>query len=58
MLKRNSLSKVNGRFYCVSASSSNVAYYNKDYENLFSKENIVLIEKYEKWLEQINKGKE
>ena len=48
MLKRNFLSKVNGRFYCVSESSSNVAYYKKDYENLFSKENIVLVEKYVK----------
>ena len=47
-LKKNSLSKINGRFYCVSASSSNVAHYKKDYENLFSKENINLIEKYVK----------
>lgn len=48
MLKRNPLSKVNDRFYCLSASSPNVAHYKKDYENLFSKENIVLIEKYVK----------
>lgn len=47
-LKRNSLSKINGRFYCVSASSPNVAHCKKDYENLFSQKNIVLIEKYVK----------
>lgn len=53
MLKRNFLSKVNGRFYCVSASFPNVAYYKKDYENLFSKENIVLIEKYVKFEQKL-----
>lgn len=47
-LKRNSFSKVNARFYCVSESSSYVVRCKKDYENLFSKENIVLIEKYVK----------